>query len=166
MKSIAFIGMPGCGKSTIARLTAEALNLPFADSDERIEAYFGMPISDIFPKFGEAEFRLIESDIVEDIVTIENLVISLGGGAVLRNEAIISANCSVVYLQRGIDAIYESLLAEAGQRPLVKTREDLQATFEARRDIYERAANFTVANNGSTEDAVKSVLEELRKCGY
>jgi shikimate kinase len=118
MKAIAFIGMPGSGKTTVAAAVAKSLGLPFIDTDARIESYFKMSISDIFSTFGEAHFRVTESEIITDLVTVENVVISLGGGAVLQNEDVIAQNCLTVYLQRTIDNIFLTLQNQPNLRPL------------------------------------------------
>jgi shikimate kinase len=166
MKAIAFIGMPGSGKSTVADMTAAALGLPFVDTDARIEAFYGTSIAEVFATFGEAHFRAAECETVEDLVTVENLVISLGGGAVLQNENVISGNCTVVYLTRSIENIFQTLQIQAGQRPLAKSEDDLQRTLELRGAIYGRMADIVANNDGNINETVNFIVKELQKCGY
>ena len=162
MKSIAIIGMPGCGKSTVSKIAAELLAMNWYDSDAEIERLSGMSVADIFAGFGENFFRKAESGIVATLSIRENTLISLGGGAVLYNEETIRANCFVVYLTRDIEQIHESLLVKADQRPLVKNLEDLRRTYEDRHEIYERSADIIVSNDKSPESVATEIVEKVR----
>jgi Shikimate kinase len=162
MKSIAIIGMPGCGKSTVSRIAAQLLGMDCYDSDAEIERLAGMKVADIFAEFGSDFFRKAESGVVAALSMRENTLLSLGGGAVLYNEETIRANCFVVYLTRDIEQIHASILAKASQRPLVKNIEDLQRTYEDRYEIYERLADIIVDNDKSPEAAAGEIAEKVR----
>ena len=84
--SVVLVGSPGAGKSTVGRRVAEQLGVPFADTDALIEAAAGMSVSDIFVTLGEDEFRALEADAVATALEEREGVLSLGGGAVLREE--------------------------------------------------------------------------------
>jgi shikimate kinase len=166
MKPIAFIGMPGSGKSTVSKLVADALRYGCFDSDECVERKLELSISQIFEQFGETEFRAAETKVIAALCSKSDAVLSLGGGAVLLNERLISGSCTVVYLTRTIDNIYTALLEQAGARPLAKSKDDLIKTYDARRVIYERMTDITVDNNGSPERTAETIMEGLKKCGY
>jgi shikimate dehydrogenase len=166
MKPIVFIGMPGSGKTTISKKIAELLNLTWLETDSLIEQQFKLTIPQIFERFGEAAFRTAESEITAECCNRSGVVISLGGGAVLFNEAVIAESSIVVYLTRSIDNIYTALLEQADARPLTKSKEDLIAAYGARHEIYERMADITADNNSVSAQTVQYILEELHKCEY
>ena len=83
-KNIFLIGFMGVGKSTIAYRLKEKLNMDYAEMDQMIVEEQGMPISDIFAKHGEEYFRDIESNTLISLQEKENMVVSCGGGVVLR----------------------------------------------------------------------------------
>jgi len=80
---VSLIGMTGCGKSTVGRIAAEKLNLPFFDLDDEIVRGEGRAISDIFSQDGELAFRNLEKKYLEDIISESDgdVLISCGGGA-------------------------------------------------------------------------------------
>ena len=85
-RSIVLVGMMGVGKSTIGRLLAGKLGLDFVDSDEQIEAAAGMPISEIFGRFGEPGFRDGERRVIARLISEGPKVIATGGGAFINDE--------------------------------------------------------------------------------
>jgi shikimate kinase len=83
--TITLVGMPGCGKSTVGRHLARHLGLRLVDSDHEIEKRIGMPIRSWFEAHGEAAFRDIEQQVIEQLCAPGNdIVLATGGGAVLR----------------------------------------------------------------------------------
>ena len=78
------VGMPGCGKSTLGRLLARRLDKPFFDADVELERRLGVTIPVIFELEGEPGFRDREATILADLVVQNNIVLSTGGGVVLR----------------------------------------------------------------------------------
>jgi len=79
--ALVLIGAPGAGKTRIGKRIARLLDLPFVDTDKRIVALHGS-IPDIFERYGEPHFRVLEREQVARALT-ENAVVALGGGAVL-----------------------------------------------------------------------------------
>ncbi|MBF0553832.1 MAG: shikimate kinase [Nitrospirae bacterium] len=88
MKNIVLTGFMGTGKTTIGRVLAKLLGRNLIDIDSEIEKAQGMKITEIFATMGEARFRDIETETVNKISTLSNVVISTGGGIVLRQENI------------------------------------------------------------------------------
>ncbi len=80
--AIVVVGAPGSGKSTVGRLLAERLELPFMDADQVIEERAGKPIAEIFADDGEPAFRELETAVTIELL-IRPGVLSLGGGAVI-----------------------------------------------------------------------------------
>ena len=143
--NLVLVGMPGCGKTRIGRLAAQALGRKFLDMDAQIEREAGMPIPDIFAAEGESGFRARESAVAARLGARTGLVIATGGGAVLRpeNVAALRQNGVVVWLQRALEQ-----LAVGGDRPLSSSREAVAALFAARSPLYEAAAHRAVFNTG------------------
>jgi len=81
--NIVLIGFPGVGKSSIGKLVAERLALPFVDTDEEIVRQEGRPITHIFRESGEPFFRELERGVIRQVSQLEGAVISTGGGSVL-----------------------------------------------------------------------------------
>ena len=101
MKTITLTGMMGAGKTTVAKVLAEKLNIKFIDIDSFIEQNEEQKISEIFSNKGEEYFRKIEKETIRNIfIPIpENLVISLGGGALENDETreFLLKNSNVIY---------------------------------------------------------------------
>ena len=102
MKNIVFIGMPGCGKTTVSKRVARALALPCFDSDREIEAAENMSIAEIFALKGEEYFRRKETECILRLSKMHGAVIAVGGGAVLRNSDTLQKNATVIFLDRSV----------------------------------------------------------------
>ena len=83
-KTIALVGLMGAGKSSVGRRVAEALSLPFYDSDEQIEQAAGLSVTDIFSVHGEPEFRRGEQRVIERLLEGPQHVMATGGGAFMN----------------------------------------------------------------------------------
>ena len=156
MQNIVLIGMPGCGKSTIAAALGKALNRPVAEADERIEAAAGMSIPEIFAREGEAGFRLRETEVLAALGKASGQILSTGGGCVTKaeNYPLLHQNGILLWLQRDLNTLPKD------GRP-ISLKSDLHELYEKRRPCYERFADAVIDNNGSTEDTVKAILEVL-----
>ncbi|MFR7880970.1 MAG: shikimate kinase [Christensenellales bacterium] len=83
-ENIVLIGMPSSGKTTIGSMLAKRLHKEFIDTDELIKSRIQMEISEYFSKFGENSFRIVESQVIEEVSKRTNLVIATGGGVILK----------------------------------------------------------------------------------
>lgn len=151
-KNILFVGMPGCGKSSVGAALAEKLERPFTDTDKLIEERSGLPIPEIFARFGEEHFRRLEHAVLEDVTKESGRVIAVGGGAVTRQEnlGLLRRSSLVIWLQRSID----SLPTEG--RPL--SRPDVLAAMYA-----ERAPIYRAVSDVSFENAAPSPAESAER---
>lgn len=83
-KNIVLIGMMGSGKTSIGKILSKKLKLTFVDIDQKIEESEGLKVSEIFKKYGEKYFRKIEEKISLKFLSLENFIISLGGGGFIN----------------------------------------------------------------------------------
>lgn len=159
---IVLIGFMGAGKSTVARLLAPRLGLPFVDTDALIVARTGASIEEIFDHGGEGAFREIEREVVGEVLAGQDAVIALGGGAVADPVTSVALEWTkVVYLEVGYAEAMRRIGVDPG-RPLL-TASDPRALYVARQEQYRRAADVTVDTSGKTPDEV--VAEVLGALG-
>ena len=155
MQNIVLIGMPGCGKSTIGRLLAEACGKTYVDADAEIVALAGKPIPEIFAQDGEAVFRELETEVLKRLGKESGLVIATGGGCVTqqRNYPLLHQNGQIIWIKRPL-----GLLPTEG-RPLSQSGK-LAQMYDVRKPLYAAFADFSVDNNGTPEETVASILEK------
>ena len=167
--NIALFGMMGVGKSTVGRFLATRLGRGFADTDVEIARWRGLPIPDIFRLEGEPTFRGYESQVVRDLATYHDLVISLGGGTVLSdaNVADLSLTSVLVLLDAPTEVLVERLTveAEAGGRPLLEgdVAERVATVHAQRAERYRAVADHVVDAAQPADMVVEQILEFLRE---
>lgn len=157
MSHVFLVGFMGAGKSTVGRLLAAELKLPFLDLDAEIEKHVGMPIPRIFEERGEAGFRAAEHDALRDLARQPASVIACGGGVVLDNEnrAELERQGHVVYLR--VSA--EEALARIGDvsgRPLLAgdAAASARTLLSSRESLYRGVADITVDTTGRTPSEI------------
>ena len=148
-----FVGMPGSGKSSVAREVALKTNRQFIDTDEEIKKKCSLSHSEFINKYGEEPFRDIESSVISECVKKKSVVVSLGGGAVLRSltRSLIAQTGIVYYINRDIDKL------SLASRPL-SVKYGLENLYNQRFRFYEEVADCVVDNNSCINKAVNSVL--------
>jgi len=165
-RPIYLIGLMGVGKSTIGPLLAERLGRRFRDSDQEIEARDGRTIAQIFDAEGEAGFRRVEAETIDQLAG-EGAVIALGGGAIKPAGALerLLERGDLVYLEAPAEVLAARIGADSG-RPLLagldeKARlERLRELLEERRPLYERAS-WRVDARGEARQVVERILAIL-----
>lgn len=156
MQNIVLIGMPGCGKSTIASLLAKALGRTAVDADAEIGKLAGKSIPEIFAESGEEGFRKLETEVLESLGKQSQQILATGGGCVTkqRNYPLLHQNGTIFWLQRDL----EQLPTEG--RPLSQTTA-LGDLYAVRKPLYEAFADYRIDNNGSPEDTVRQIIAIL-----
>ena len=158
MENIILIGMPGCGKSTVASLLGKATGRDVVDGDEEIRRTAGMSIPEIFERYGEDHFRRLETDVLKALGKCSGKIIATGGGCVTRAENYLPLhqNGTIFWLQRSLDSLPKD------GRPL-SLKNSLEDMYRIRRPMYEEFCDYKVQNNGAPEDAVNQILTLLSK---
>ncbi len=161
--SIALVGLPGSGKTTIGKLLARRLGVPFVDSDHVIEDRLGCPIRVFWEQQGEAAFRDLEQAAIADLTADgQAKVLATGGGTVLReaNRDQLRAHTHVVYLRTTPDQIYHRVRHDR-KRPLLQVDDPmarLRALHEQRDPLYKQAAHVIVDTGRPTMQMLVSVI--------
>lgn len=154
-KNLVLVGMPGCGKSTCARILSEISGRECVDTDSMVVENSGETIPDIFAKHGEAEFRRRETEAVRLAGKGAGKIIATGGGAILKEENRIALreNSTVIFLDAPTDT-----LATDG-RPLSKNADALAKMKAERLGFYLETADFTVEVSPDPKETVRRILE-------
>lgn len=168
--NIVLIGYRGSGKSATGRILADRLGWDFTDTDEVIENRSGMTIRDIYADHAERGFRDLETEVIAEIASVDNCVISTGGGAVLRpdNAVALKRHGKLVWLAASADVLWERIANDgkrAGTRPPVDTStglEQVRASLREREPIYAGWADIVVDTAHLTpEAAAEEILRRL-----
>ena len=161
-RNIVLCGFMGSGKTTVGRKLARLTGLEFVDADQYLEAQEGKKISDIFAEHGEAYFRERESAYIRELSQRDGIVLSLGGGAVLRQENVeaVKQTGLLIHLDTPFFRIVKNL-SYSNTRPLLD-KPDKQAEtrrlYNARKGIYHRVSDVSVRS-----PKISEVLEKLVK---
>jgi len=161
---VVLVGPMGVGKTTVGRLLADRLGVPFRDTDDDIERTSGRPVPEIFVDEGEEHFRALEVEAVRAALTEHPGVLALGGGAILDagTRTLLGAH-AVAFLDVGIHDGIKRVGLDV-PRPLlaVNPRARWRELMEARRPLYLEVARAVVATDGrDPAEVADAVLEAL-----
>ena len=156
-KNIIFVGLPGCGKTTIAKVVAAKLGRPCIDVEHLIEMKAGVPAPTIFSAYGERYYRELETETLRKITRNGGQVIATDSGAVmsLENQYYLRQNGYIVWLSRDLselklDGVY-----------LARNREALERIHEERTPIYKFLADINVEVTDNAEKTVFEIIERM-----
>ena len=156
-ENIVLTGMPGSGKTTIGKLLSERMGRAFVDTDEETIKKYKTQITDIFEKYGEEKFRQIETETIKEVSKRNGIIISTGGGAVLKKENIdyLKQNSKIFFLDRDIE-----YLVPTADRPTANSREKIMKLYDERIGIYLSTADEKIKVEN---DALKAAEEIERR---
>lgn len=161
-------GMMGAGKTTIGIKIADITGRRWYDTDGIIVDKHGK-ISDIFEYYGEAHFRKLETEVVKELAAQDKLVISTGGGLVLKkeNNELLQKNGKIIFLRATLETLSSRLNVD-GERPLLHTstesmRDRLARLLSERAPVYESVADYIVDVDEKTPEQI--ALEVLKLTG-
>ncbi len=163
-------GFMGAGKSTIGKLLASRIGYRFYDTDHLVMKGFKKPVSQIFQENGEAAFRKAELMVLNELARRERVVISTGGGTLVRDEPfeIARGTGMLIYLRAPVSALYERVIFSPKDRPIVDvpdTESVFLERFEERRQYYERSDITVDTIDRRPDDVVREILEKLNATG-
>lgn len=164
-KSIVLVGLMGAGKSSIGRKLAEILGLPFKDSDEIIEKAAGCSVAEIYELWGEKEFRKLETDVINDLLSGPICVLSAGDGAFLFNEEVIKKNSLSIWINANIQLLYKRVVHRDTRPQLLvdhPTLEILQSLLDEREPVYSRADIVVDSYDESYRVTVNRILKSMQ----
>jgi len=157
------IGPMGSGKTTIGKLIATHLNLPFRDTDQVIEEESGKSVSEIFLEDGEDSFRAIEKSVLRKELLSDDTILALGGGAPMSidaQSALRAIASPVIYFDISLSSVAPRIGFNR-DRPLLlnNPRGQWELLMQERRPIYESIADTVIDVNGKSEmDIVDEIL--------
>ena len=164
---IYIIGFMGSGKSTAGKKLALLLGWSFLDLDKRIEEHTGIPISEIFSIHGETYFRNVEEEVLKNLKSHTNTVISTGGGTPCHSDNMdyMIKTGLTVYLKLTPEQLKSRLSESTGKRPLIKDlKNDSLLSFIkeklADREKWYNLADITVEGNNPDINLLLSLVRK------
>lgn len=167
-RNVMLIGFMGTGKSTVAKMLGSRWGFEVVEMDALIEEREGRSINEIFAEHGEAYFRDVETSLLKEAAEKEQVVVSCGGGIVLREENIrvMKEHGTVVLLSAEPGTVYGRVCGNT-DRPLLKNHmsvEKIAEMMESRREAYQKAADLTIVTDGkSTEEICDEAAVRINK---
>ncbi|MFI5336932.1 MAG: shikimate kinase [Opitutales bacterium] len=156
------VGFAGTGKSTVGRQVARALEMTFIDSDHTIEQAQGRPVTEIFAQGGEAAFRALEREFIEQGHPAAGCVVACGGGLVVPEGmlGLLHTRGVVICLHAALETIL-ARTAHANHRPLFQGGEHEQRVrtlYAEREPIYQRTGTMILTDRRPLRDIVAHVV--------
>ena len=171
-RTIALTGMPGAGKSTVGTIVAARLGRHFVDVDDEIERVVGKPIRTVVEEAGIAWFREYEHQMIRRLLRHDDIVVGLGGGAVLRDDNVAELLLTgvLVHLDVPVDTLAARLAAdpeEVARRPLLAGDPvaALRRLHDERDVRYREVAEVVVDADAPPVDVAEAVLDWARGAG-
>ena len=165
-RSIFLIGMMGSGKSSTGPILAEILKYKYVDLDVLIEKLTKKTIDKVFSDEGEEYFRDLETQCLQEIIKLPSVVVSTGGGVVLKKENWgILRQGIVVWLNINKEIVLNRLNSQDNTRPLLKGNIDkkYEEIFEIRKDIYAQADLRVEIKNEGVKNIAEKILRALKE---
>jgi shikimate kinase len=164
-RAIVLVGLMGSGKSTVGARLAAMLKRRFVDADAEIEAAANMTVSEIFARYGEAEFRSLERRVIARLLAEKSIVIASGGGAFMDpvTRALMQGRATSIWLRADLDVLMKRV-GKRGGRPLLEVADPRAAMAELmaeRYPVYAEADLVIDSEDGPHDVTVRRVLEAL-----
>ncbi len=166
--NIYLIGFMGSGKSTIGQLLAKELDFNFIDMDSYIEDKYKAKIKDIFKEKGETYFRQLEKKELQNIINVDNYVISTGGGlgADIENLKLMKSSGITIWLDASLKEILKRCEKDT-QRPLLQQPlEKIEKLYKKRKEIYSLADIHIKVDGKKPEEIVEEIIGNIHRYRY
>lgn len=168
MKHLILIGFMGAGKTTVGNRFARELDWKMIDTDQRVVEKAGMPVTEIFSKYGEKRFREMETEVLTELLLESRpAVVSVGGGLPVQpqNAVYLKKMGTTVYLRAKEETLIGRLQGDK-TRPLLQNgglEKKIHALLNERAEIYEERADVVLDTDGLTlEQTVGTLLKILK----
>jgi len=164
---VALIGLRGAGKSTVGKLLAKKLELPFFELDRLIEQTSGIALSMIFDLYGQSGFRRFERRCLDDLLNTQpRFVVATGGSLVSEPDTYerLLANCYTIWLQASPHEHMSRVIAQGDMRPMAQNPEamaDLERILRERDELYRKADASIDTSGRSLEEVVAEASQSL-----
>jgi shikimate kinase len=163
MKPVALIGFMGAGKTSVGRELAGRLAFEFIDLDRLIEHKENISISEMFKTYGESYFRDKETYVLKEALMRENIVLSCGGGIILKdeNKIALKEKAIVIYLQADAGELYKRVGHTGNKRPLLDVADplnEIKIIRDKRMPLYENVSDIIVDTKSMS---IKSIVEYI-----
>lgn len=161
MNNIYLVGMPGCGKSTIGNAVCEKIGIEIVDLDDIVTQREGRSIRELLD-IGESYFRQVETEALRYVTELEGVVVTTGGGAVVKDENIdiMKNDGKVIFIDASPEFIFDNTPLE--RIPLLKDVGKIRKFYTERISNYRKSADYTVINNGILSDVCRKTEEVIR----
>ena len=162
LSRIFLVGFMGAGKSRVGNQLASRLGWRFIDLDAEIEQTEGLPVREIFAKFGEPRFRGIEREHLQRLCTETQVVIALGGGAYIdeQNRNLADSAGLTVWLKVSFDNVVHRVTMD-GTRPLFADPDQARRLFEDRAPVYSMARIHVATDGREPAAIVDEILNQM-----
>ncbi len=169
MKHLVLVGLPGAGKTTIGRMAAAQVGLPFLDFDEEIESRTGLSPTELFRQHGEPSFRAEELALSRELVGRHTIVVSPGAGWITQIAAreALRPYAWLVYLRVSPAVAAARLGGAASKRPLLADEDPVVALgllLAGRQALYESADQLVDTEVVDIQQVIHVVAEAARRC--
>jgi shikimate kinase/3-dehydroquinate synthase len=164
-RSIVLVGLMGAGKTAVGRRLAQALGLPFIDTDQEVEAAAACSVSEIFQRFGEPAFRDVERRVIRRLLDGSRVVLATGGGAFMDREtrALISARGLSIWIRAPLPLLLKRVAGRT-HRPLLMSGDPvqiLQGLIDLRHPIYAEADIVIDSRDEPVDSMAKRLTEAV-----
>lgn len=165
--TIALLGVRGAGKSTVGAELARRLGVPHVEVDQRIERAAGLKLSEIFELHGEAYYRRVEREVLDDLLTRPTPMVLATGGSIVGdadNFALLRDRCATVWLKAAPRDHWNRVIKQGDRRPMARNPHayaELEALLAARAGLYARAHHTVDTSRRGVPAVVDDILARL-----
>ena len=161
---IAFIGMMGCGKTSMSKEISKILSLEYISIDEEIEKASKSTITAIFDTYGEEYFRKIESKCLLKFINSNNCIVDCGGGIVINSKNIANLkehDFTIVFIDRKPNQIIKDINMK--NRPLIKkTPNKIYDIYNERIELYKLSADIIIENDKTYNEILFEIIDAIK----
>ena len=160
--NIVLIGMPACGKTTIAKTLSAKIKFENIDADKYLEKKENRIIKNIFSENGEEVFRNLEEKYIKELSEMDRIIISTSGGVIKRENNIVNLkkNGKIIFIDRSIDNIMKE---NHENRPLLQNIQNVIKLYDERYELYRKYADITIKNDSTLNLLLDKIMIYLEQ---